>query len=48
VSKLVVGQRTSREQRDMLSKENRCFYCFKVGHSKSECRLVKRAKDGPE
>ena len=48
VSKLVVGQRTSREQRDMLSKENRCFYCFKVGHSKSECRLVKRAKDGPK
>lgn len=44
VSKLVLGQRTSKEQREMLAKDNRCFYCFKVGHSKSECRLVKASK----
>jgi hypothetical protein len=35
--KLKVGQRLSEEQRDELSKQKRCFYCFKEGHNRENC-----------
>ena len=36
-TKLKVGQRLSEEQRDELSKQKRCFYCFKEGHNREHC-----------
>ena len=36
-TKLKVGQRLSEEQRDELSKQKRCFYCFKEGHNRENC-----------
>ena len=43
-NKLVVGQFLSKAQKRMLLEQNRCMYCFKVGHKLSDCRSFKADK----